>query len=176
LTLTYIYIYFISNLSSSYYYYYYLGGYAKVKEGLCEETLRRVAVKIMTKKRIRKTPTGIQSVIDEISLLRRLKHKNIICLIEVFAKIEYSETGDTDVVPWFKNIETEKGQILENGMVAEKVELLKWYLVLDYCATSLHSLIENSEDKKLDMRYAHHYFSQMMEGIEYLHSQNVIRK
>lgn len=39
------------------------GSFGKVKEGLCSQTLQRVAVKIISKKRIRKIPNGIESVV-----------------------------------------------------------------------------------------------------------------
>jgi hypothetical protein len=39
------------------------GSFGKVKEGVCTETLLRVAVKIISKKRAKKVPHGIQSII-----------------------------------------------------------------------------------------------------------------
>ena len=39
------------------------GAFGKVKEGICTETLLRVAVKIISKKRARKVPNGVQSII-----------------------------------------------------------------------------------------------------------------
>jgi hypothetical protein len=39
------------------------GSFGKVKEGVCTETLLRVAVKIISKKRAKKIPHGIQSII-----------------------------------------------------------------------------------------------------------------
>lgn len=59
------------------------GSYGKVKELLDSETLRRRAVKILTKKKLRRIPNGEQNVAREIQLLRLLKHKNVIELIDV---------------------------------------------------------------------------------------------
>ncbi|XP_070562891.1 serine/threonine-protein kinase stk11-like isoform X1 [Ptychodera flava] len=59
------------------------GSYGKVKELLDTETLCRRAVKILKKKKLRKIPNGETNVQREIRLLKRLRHKNIIRLIEV---------------------------------------------------------------------------------------------
>jgi len=60
------------------------GSYGKVKEALDTESLCRRAVKIMKKKKLRKIPKGEDNVRREIQLLKRLKHKNVISLIDVF--------------------------------------------------------------------------------------------
>ncbi|XP_064625326.1 serine/threonine-protein kinase stk11-like [Lineus longissimus] len=59
------------------------GSYAKVKEVLDTETLRRLAVKILKKKKLRKIPNGEQNVQREIRLLKRLSHKHVIELVDV---------------------------------------------------------------------------------------------
>ncbi|XP_076441490.1 serine/threonine-protein kinase STK11-like isoform X2 [Babylonia areolata] len=59
------------------------GSYGKVKEVLDTETLFRRAVKILKRKKLRKIPNGEQNVQREIQLLKRLRHKNVIQLIEV---------------------------------------------------------------------------------------------
>ncbi|XP_029551927.1 serine/threonine-protein kinase STK11 isoform X4 [Salmo trutta] len=59
------------------------GSYGKVKEMLDSETLCRRAVKILKKKKLRRIPNGEQNVKKEIQLLRRLRHNNIIQLVEV---------------------------------------------------------------------------------------------
>ncbi|XP_019645394.1 PREDICTED: serine/threonine-protein kinase stk11-like [Branchiostoma belcheri] len=59
------------------------GSYGKVKEMLDSENLCRRAVKILKKKKLRKIPNGEQNVKREIQLLRKLRHKNIINLVDV---------------------------------------------------------------------------------------------
>lgn len=59
------------------------GSYGKVKEVLDSETLSRRAVKILTKRKLRRIPNGEQNVQREIQLLRDLRHKNVIELIDV---------------------------------------------------------------------------------------------
>lgn len=59
------------------------GSYGKVKEVLDSKTLCRLAVKIFTKRKLRRIPNGEQNVQTEIRLLRRLSHKNVIKLVDV---------------------------------------------------------------------------------------------
>ncbi|GIX79399.1 hypothetical protein CDAR_228491 [Caerostris darwini] len=64
------------------------GSYGKVKEALDSTSLCRRAVKILKKRKLRKIPNGEKNVYREISLLRRLRHKNVIELIEVIVNDE----------------------------------------------------------------------------------------
>ncbi|XP_019870588.1 serine/threonine-protein kinase STK11 isoform X2 [Aethina tumida] len=58
------------------------GSYGKVKEMLDSETLCRRAVKILKQRKLRRIPNGEQNVQREIKLLRQLRHKNVIRLID----------------------------------------------------------------------------------------------
>ncbi|CAH0555445.1 unnamed protein product [Brassicogethes aeneus] len=58
------------------------GSYGKVKEMLDSETLCRRAVKIIKERKIRRIPNGEQNVQREIKLLRSLRHKNVIRLVD----------------------------------------------------------------------------------------------
>jgi len=58
------------------------GSYGKVKEGLDINTLHRRAIKIMKKRKLRKIPHGEENVKREISMLKRLHHRNVIELID----------------------------------------------------------------------------------------------
>ncbi|KAJ3085094.1 Serine/threonine-protein kinase stk11, partial [Quaeritorhiza haematococci] len=153
------------------------GSFGKVKEGLCSETLQRVAVKIINKKRLRKIPNGVENVIREIKLLNRLKHRNIITLIDVFCKVEDPD-GNVGVFNWFSTIEDEPiSWRLDDGTEVERtVEILKWYLVFEYCPCSLQTLVEQAEGSKLSVSEAHQFFTQLIEGLSYLHSQSVIHR
>ncbi|KAL7851198.1 hypothetical protein AOLI_G00215540 [Acnodon oligacanthus] len=93
------------------------GSYGKVKEMLDSETLCRRAVKILKKKKLRRIPNGEANVKKEIQLLRRLQHKNVIQLVDVF-------------VP----------------------------------------------EKRFPVFQAHGYFCQLLDGLEYLHSQGIVHK
>ncbi|KNC96972.1 CAMK/CAMKL/LKB protein kinase, variant [Spizellomyces punctatus DAOM BR117] len=153
------------------------GSFGKVKEGLCSETLQRVAVKIINKKRLRKMQGGIEGVIREIKLLRRLKHRNTITLIDVYCKVE-DEDSNVAVFNWFSTIEEEPiTWRFEDGTADDRsVEILKWYLVFEYCPCSLQVLLEQSDGNRLPVPRAHWYFVQLMEGLSYLHSQGVIHR
>jgi len=59
------------------------GSYGKVKEVLDSETLCRRAVKILKKKKLRKIPNGELNLQREIQMLKTLKHKNVIELVDV---------------------------------------------------------------------------------------------
>ncbi|XP_014211652.1 serine/threonine-protein kinase STK11 [Copidosoma floridanum] len=59
------------------------GSYGKVKEMLDSETLCRRAVKILKKRKLRRIPNGEINVQREIQLLKVLKHKNVIGLVDV---------------------------------------------------------------------------------------------
>lgn len=58
------------------------GSYAKVKECLDRRNLCRRAVKIMQRRRLRKTPHGEEMAMTEIRLLKRLNHPNVIRLYD----------------------------------------------------------------------------------------------
>ena len=60
------------------------GSYAKVKEAIDSETLCRRAIKIMKRKKLKKIPNGEANVEREIQLISKLRHQNILRLIEVF--------------------------------------------------------------------------------------------
>lgn len=59
------------------------GSYGKVKEVLDSRNLHRRAVKILTKRKLRRIPNGEQNVQREIELLKQLSHKNVVSLLDV---------------------------------------------------------------------------------------------
>ncbi|VDO53102.1 unnamed protein product [Haemonchus placei] len=62
------------------------GSYAKVKEVIDETTLVRRAVKIIKHNRLRKIQNGQENVERELRILNKVKHENVIRLIEVFRR------------------------------------------------------------------------------------------
>lgn len=52
----------------------------------------------------------------------------------------------------------------------------KVYLILEYCSGVLKDIIENSATKKLPHWHAHYFFTQLIDGLDYLHSRNVVHK
>ncbi|CAK1553753.1 unnamed protein product [Leptosia nina] len=118
------------------------GSYGKVKEMLDSETLCRRAVKILKKRKLRRIPNGEQNVQREIQLLRILRHKNVIELVDVM----YND------------------------------EKQKMYLVMEFCVGVLQDMLESSPGKKFPQNQAHDYFTQLLDGLEYLHGQGVVHK
>ncbi|KAM9503990.1 serine/threonine-protein kinase stk11-like isoform 4-T7 [Salvelinus alpinus] len=118
------------------------GSYGKVKEMLDSETLCRRAVKILKKKKLRRIPNGEQNVKKEIQLLRRLRHNNIIQLVEVL----YNE------------------------------EKQKMYMVMEYCVCGMQEMLDSVDEKRFPVFQAHGYFCQLLDGLEYLHSQGIVHK
>ena len=67
----------------------------QVKEALDTATIRRAAVKIMKKKKLRKIPSGEENMKREIALLKKLSktpHPNVIELFDVQCKPEKEKT------------------------------------------------------------------------------------
>ncbi|WKY12729.1 hypothetical protein Q1695_003938 [Nippostrongylus brasiliensis] len=62
------------------------GSYAKVKEVVDETTLVRRAVKIIKHSRLRKIQNGQENVERELRILNKVKHENVVRLIEVFRR------------------------------------------------------------------------------------------
>jgi hypothetical protein len=63
------------------------GSYGKVKECIEMSSLTRRAVKIINLKTVaRKIPRGVENVRKEISIMKKLDHKNVIKLYDTFEK------------------------------------------------------------------------------------------
>ncbi|KAI9324046.1 hypothetical protein DFJ73DRAFT_874457 [Zopfochytrium polystomum] len=120
--------------------------------------------------KLRKVPNGIENALREITMLRRLKHKNVVTLIDIYCKVEDDE-GSVGIFNWMRFC----GPTNDGTEVQKKVVILKWYLVFEYCPCSLQTLLEQSEGKKLPpanrAQALKRFFVQLVEGLEYLHSQ-----
>jgi serine/threonine-protein kinase 11 len=55
-------------------------------------------------------------------------------------------------------------------------EKQKMYMVMDYCVGVLQEMLENAPGKRFPIFQAHNYFCQLIDGLEYLHSKNVVHK
>ncbi|KAM9330008.1 serine/threonine-protein kinase STK11 [Gastrophryne carolinensis] len=121
------------------------GSYGKVKEMLDSDTLCRRAVKILKKKKLRRIPNGEANVKKEIQLLRRLRHRNVIQLVDVL----YNE---------------------------EKQKISYTYMVMEYCVCGMQEMLDSVPEKKFPIFQAHGYFCQLVDGLEYLHSQGIVHK
>ncbi|NWV15730.1 STK11 kinase, partial [Ptilonorhynchus violaceus] len=130
------------------------GSYGKVKEMLDSETLCRRAVKILKKKKLRRIPNGEANVKKEIQLLRRLRHKNVIQLVDVL----YNE-------------EKQKIYPFSQGCWSAFT-----YMVMEYCVCGMQEMLDSVPEKRFPVFQAHGYFCQLIDGLEYLHSQGIVHK
>jgi len=152
------------------------GSFGKVKEGICSETLQRVAIKIINKKRLRRIPNGIENVLRELNLLRNFQHHNIIKIYDVYCKVE-NEFGQNALFHWSTDIENiPLPWTVDNEVVYCKAEIVKWYTVMEYCPFSVQLLIEKAIDGHLAIPYAHKYFKQLIDGLEYIHAHSIIHR
>lgn len=55
-------------------------------------------------------------------------------------------------------------------------EKQKLYIIMEYCVTVLQELFDKAPNNKLPISQAHYYFVQLLDGLEYLHSQGIIHK
>ncbi|NXE14671.1 STK11 kinase, partial [Oceanites oceanicus] len=131
------------------------GSYGKVKEMLDSETLCRRAVKILKKKKLRRIPNGEANVKKEIQLLRRLRHKNVIQLVDVL----YNEEKQK-IYPFFTHF----------------LNSASTYMVMEYCVCGMQEMLDSVPEKRFPVFQAHGYFCQLIDGLEYLHSQGIVHK
>ncbi|KAI1722295.1 protein kinase domain-containing protein [Ditylenchus destructor] len=64
-------------------------------------------------------------------------------------------------------------ELFEVFRIEEKQKL---YIVMEFCVCSLQQMLDNCEEKKLPEFQAHIYFTQMIDGLDYLHAQGIIHK
>ncbi|KAK9890596.1 hypothetical protein WA026_011961 [Henosepilachna vigintioctopunctata] len=55
-------------------------------------------------------------------------------------------------------------------------EKQKMYLIMEFCVGSLQGMLESTSEKKFPLLQAHGYFTQLIDGLEYLHSKRIIHK
>jgi serine/threonine protein kinase len=103
-------------------------------------------------------------------MLRSLKHPNIVTLVDVYAKVE-DEEHKVGIFPWFLTIEEEPiVWVYENGMEEEKSgKILKWYIILEYCACSIQNLIDHAPDNRLSIDQSHRYSFERPNPSAFLH-------
>ncbi|KAJ8361942.1 hypothetical protein AAFF_G00410560 [Aldrovandia affinis] len=127
------------------------GSYGKVKEVLDSDTLCRRAVKILKKKKLRRIPNGEANVKKEIQLLRRLRHKNVIQL------------SLPATLRWGSLLNVSQAAVRETGPA-----FLQRLLAPE--------MLDSVPQKRFPAFQAHGYFCQLLDGLEYLHSQGIVHK
>lgn len=123
------------------------GSYAKVKECLDRRNLCRRAVKIMQRRRLRRTNHGEKMAATEIRILKKLNHPNIIKLYD-----------------FIRNDEKQKLYLFIDLCVVSLQEMLD----LDEQQKQAKII------KAFPTWQAHGYFVQLISGLEYLQSKFII--
>lgn len=115
------------------------GSFGEVKEAVHISTGEKVAIKILDKTKMKVEENDFNRMKREISILKRLRHKNIIQLYEII------ESKD------------------------------KLYLVTELCEN--HELFDYIVVKqRLTESEACKLFQELIDGVEYLHSQNIVHR
>lgn len=63
---------------------YKIGSYAKVREAVDSITNRKVAIKILSRRKLKRLPAGESTVKKEVEVLSKLRHVNIVEHIDYF--------------------------------------------------------------------------------------------
>ena len=149
------------------------GSYGKVKECMDIRNLCRRAVKIINLKMVqRKIPRGIENVRKEISIMKKLNHKNIIKLYDTFEK---GSLNPSQTPKKLNPNQITNDELLDTTAAMVNIEKPpKLYIFMDYCMTSLEKMLKNAPHKRLFNYQANYYFKQLIDGLEYLHSLNII--
>ena len=84
-----------------------------------------------------------------MKLLRRLSHPNVVNVHEVFT---IAEKQKWYAITCIQRLTTSR------------------YLIMDYCVCSLQEMLDATNTKRMPAYQAHEYFTQLIDGLEYLHS------
>ncbi|XP_049272660.1 serine/threonine-protein kinase STK11 isoform X3 [Rhipicephalus sanguineus] len=98
----------------------------------------------------------------------------------------WSDGSTTMKVRWFSTVSTRREiqllRQLSHRNVIQLVEVLhseqkqKMYMVMEYCVAVLQELLDSAKGHRLPLWQAHGYFCQLLDGLEYLHSQGIVHK
>ncbi|XP_075399839.1 serine/threonine-protein kinase STK11 [Tenrec ecaudatus] len=71
---------------------------------------------------------------------------------------------------------------LQHRNVIQLVDVLcneekqKMYMVMEYCVCGMQEMLDSVPEKRFPVCQAHGYFCQLIDGLEYLHSQGIVHK
>ncbi|XP_065132954.1 serine/threonine-protein kinase STK11 [Paramisgurnus dabryanus] len=55
-------------------------------------------------------------------------------------------------------------------------EKQKMYMIMEYCVCGMQEMLDSVPEKRFPVFQAHGYFCQLLDGLEYLHSQGIVHK
>ena len=115
----------------------------------------------------------VKEAIDQETLCRRaikiMKKKKL-------RKIPHGEENVQKEIRMLKGLGAGHPNIMRLIEVFSNDEKGKIYMVLEYCCAVLKDMLEQSPAKKFPAWQAHFYFSQLIEGLEYLHCHRIVHK
>lgn len=115
----------------------------------------------------------VKEAIDQETLCRRaikiMKKKKL-------RKIPHGEENVQKEIKMLKGLGAGHPNIMKLIEVFYNDEKGKIYIVLEYCCAVLKDMLEQSAAKKFPSWQAHFYFSQLIEGLEYLHCHRIVHK
>ena len=119
----------------------------------------------MKRRKLRRIPHGEENAESEIRLLASLDHKNVMKLIEVFHN---EEKGKIYIV-----LEYCCAVLKVHIILVDNITLIEKYITQLY---HLQDMLDASDMKRFPVWQAHFYFTQLMDGLAYLHSNRIIHK
>lgn len=137
------------------------GSFARVFEVLDMTNLQRRAVKIFDMVQIERKHNAAalrDSIEQEIRILSRCNHPNIIRLLDVYRDFLVVDGG------------------LDKSANDETKICKRIWIYLDYCTATVMEVIRSHECNYLPKFQAHKYFSDLVEGLDYLHSRGIYHK
>lgn len=115
----------------------------------------------------------VKEAIDQETLCRRaikiMKKKKL-------RKIPHGEANVQKEIQMLKGLGAGHVNIMKLIEVFYNEEKGKIYMVLEYCCAVLKDMLEQSPAKKFPSWQAHFYFSQLIEGLDYLHCHRIVHK
>ena len=115
----------------------------------------------------------VKEAIDQETLCRRaikiMKKKKL-------RKIPHGEENVQKEIKMLKGLGAGHINVMKLIEVFYNDEKGKIYMVLEYCCAVLKDMLEQSSAKKFPSWQAHYYFSQLIEGLEYLHCHRIVHK
>jgi len=113
----------------------------------------------------------VKEAIDQDTLIRRavkiMKKK----------KLRKIPNGEANVEREIKLLyELSHKNVMKLIEVLYNEEKGKIYMVLEYCCAVLKDMLDQTPDKKFPVWQSHDYFTQLLDGLEYLHSKGIIHK
>jgi len=113
----------------------------------------------------------VKEAIDQDTLIRRAVK------IMKKRKLRKIPNGEANVEREIKLLyELSHKNVMKLIEVLYNEEKGKIYMVLEYCCAVLKDMLDQTPDKKFPVWQSHDYFTQLLDGLEYLHSKGIIHK